>query len=103
MGLVKQHKNSNLHKKNSPVAGQLLLTSNAQIVEGRPETLPMTASKQALHAEVRNALHIAQYNISFASAEADGDRFRFMFPGHVAAQNYHCGRTKVSYLCFGIA
>ena len=103
LGSVKQHENGKLHKKNSPAGDQLHLTTDARIVENKTEA-SMSVFDQALQAEVRNALHMAQYNISFSSAESDGDRFRLMFPGHVAAENYHCGRSKVAYLLrFGIA
>ena len=52
----------------------------------------------ALRAEVIETLHKVQYNISFNSAQNDGDRFRLMFPDHPAAEKYACSSTKSSYL-----
>ena len=64
----------------------------------------MSVAKQALRAEIINTLHTAEYNHSLSSTSADGERFRQMFPGHPAAENYKCSSSKTKYtLRFGIS
>ena len=61
-----------------------------------PEAL--SDKMQALKAEVIDVMYKAQYNYSFSSAQGDGDRYRLMFPGHPAAENYSCSSTKSAYM-----
>ena len=57
-----------------------------------------------IKAEILQALHIAQYNISFSSTADDNDRFKRMSPDSVMARSYRESYTKVSYMLkYGIA
>ena len=63
-----------------------------------PKEKALNEKEQVCKAEAIQALHIIDANIPFASAETDGERFRWQFPDSRIAQEYKQGRTKVNYV-----
>ena len=53
---------------------------------------------QVKKAELLQALHVVEKNISFASTKSDNERFRLMFPDSQIAKSYEQGDTKVQYI-----
>ena len=60
----------------------------------------MTLEEQVIRAETIQALKCVDSNLSFASANGDGDRFKTMFP----AEKYSQNETKMKYVIqFGLS
>ena len=60
--------------------------------------------EQVLRAETIQALKCVDSNLSFASANDDGDRFRTMSPGSKIAEQYCQNETKMNYVIqFGLS
>ena len=95
----KQHAKGKMHKGHvKSRAGQRTLFNGSSGVAVWSET------EKVRRAEIMNALHTVDANISFSSASGDNDRFRQMFPDSQVAKKYQMGETKMKYLVqFGIA
>ena len=103
---VNLHAKSNTHMKAVPSKSQTLLKvlSTGQVSHSGAVPEVLSDAMQALKAEVIDVMYKAQYNCSFSSASGDGIRYRMMFPGHPAAENYSCSSTKSAYMLqYGIA
>ena len=103
---VDSHAKSKAHMNAIPSKSQSLLkvlsTGQVSHIGAVPEVL--SEAMQVLRAEIIDVMYKAQYNHSFSSASDDGERFRLMFPGHPAAENYKCSSTKSAYLLqYGVA
>ena len=98
---VNSHAKSVSHKKAVPSKSQVLLKVSPFGEVSHLSSLPedLSDKMQALKAEIiDNVLYKVQYNYSFSSASGDGECYRLMFPGHLAAENYKCSSTKSAYL-----
>ena len=103
---MNSHAKSNKHMKAVPAKSQTLLKVSTGKVSHSGAVVPevLSDSMQALKAEIIDVIYKAQYNYSFSSASGDAARYRMMFPGHPAAENYSCSSTKSTYLLkYGIA
>lgn len=108
IGQVKAHNEGKKHQKlfQSMKEGQ-----QRSIIIGDRGTLDLSKSKRiltdtekVLNAEVLQALHVTQYNISFSSAADHSSLFQAMFPDSAIAAAYKQSYTKISYILkFGIA
>ena len=68
------------------------------------KALVLSDGDQVKKAEILQALHIVDKNLSFASAKSDSQRFQLMFPDSKIAQAYQQADTKVHYVIkYGIA
>ena len=56
----------------------------------------LSMEEQLLRAETIQALKCVNSNLSFASANGDGDRFRTMFPDSKTAEKYSQNKTKIN-------
>ena len=64
----------------------------------------LTPQDQVVKAEILQALHMVNKNLSFTSLKKDGKRFRAMFPDSMIAKSYSMADTKSQYVIkFGIA
>jgi len=64
----------------------------------------LTLEEQVIRAETIQALKCVDSNLSFASANCDGDRFKTMFPDSKIAEKYSQNETKMKYvLQFGLS
>ena len=63
-----------------------------------PKKLNLTDKDKIKKAELIQALHIVDKNISFSSAKNDNARFKLMFPDSAIAQGYEQSDTKVQYV-----
>ena len=64
----------------------------------------LTDSEKVLKAEVLQALHVAQYNISFSSSADHSSLFKLMFPDSAIAACYRQSYSKIAYILkYGIA
>ena len=97
---VNSHAESVSHKKAVPLNLQALLKVLPSGEVSHSAALPedLSDEMQALKAEIIDVLYKVQYNYSFSSASGDGECYRLMFPGHLAAENYKCSSTKSAYL-----
>ena len=67
-------------------------------------SLILSTEDQVNKAEVLQALHFVNKNLSFASTRDDNDRFRSLFPDSTIAKSYRMSNAKAQYLVkFGIA
>ena len=75
-----------------------------QLFSGVTGAPAWTDADKVARAEILQALHTVDKNISFASASGDTLRFMAMFPDSQIASKYQMGETKMKYLLqFGIA
>ena len=58
----------------------------------------LSVEEQVLRAETIQALKCVDSNLSFASANGDGDRFRTMFPDSKIAKQYSQNETKTKFV-----
>jgi len=58
----------------------------------------LTLEEQVIRAETIQALKCVDSNLSFASANGDGDRFKTMFPDSKIAEKYSQSETKMKYV-----
>ena len=58
--------------------------------------LVLSEKDQIRKAEIIQALHMVEKNISFASAKDDNSRFKLMFPDSAIAQGYEQSDTRCS-------
>ena len=64
----------------------------------------LSVEEQVLRAETIQALTCVDSNLSFASANGDGHRFRTMFPDSKIAEQYSQNETKIKYVVqFGLS
>ena len=64
----------------------------------------LSPEDKVVKAEILQALHIVNKNLSFASAKEDSLRFQTMFPDSAIARSYSMADTKAQYVIkFGIA
>ena len=64
----------------------------------------LSVEEQVLRAETIQALKFVDSNLSFASANGDGDRFRTMLPDSKIAEQYSQNETKMKYVIhFGLS
>jgi len=69
---------------------------NAMIMSEPSSSL--TLEEQVIRAETIQALKCVDSNLSFASANGDGDRFKTMFPDSKIAEKYSQSETKMKYV-----
>jgi len=75
---------------------------NAMIMSEPSSSL--TLEEQVIRAETIQALTCVDSNLSFASADGDGDRFKAMFPDSKIAEKYSQNETKMKYVIqFGLS
>ena len=64
----------------------------------------LTPQDQVVKAEILQALHMVNKNLSFASSKEDSERFHPMFLDSIIAKSYSISDTKSQYVIkFGIA
>ena len=103
---VKHHKDGQKHTKLLKLQNgkqrTVLVSENGMKLSDPKWNL--TASEKVLRAEILQALHVAQYNISFSSAVEHSRLFQSMFPDSAIAASYSQSYSKIAYMLkYGIA
>ena len=107
---IKSHAKSHESKKQSVLnwQNQRKFESSANgiaaLSSAPKNSITLSEKDQVLRAEILQALHMVNKNISFASAADDNERFRIMFPDSAIAKAYRQADSKVQYVVkYGIA
>ena len=106
LGQVKTHARSHESAtKRSAVANwqkqrqfSIIGDGGLELTAKEKQTILLTDVDKIKKAELLQALHMVEKNISFASAKNDNERFRLMFPDSKIASSYEQGDTKVVYV-----
>ena len=106
---ISQVKHHNIGQKHQKVLADLqgskrTFVRNNNRIQLSDTKFNLTDSEKVLKAEVLQALHVAQYNISFASAVHHSSLFKLVFPDSAIAACYNQSYSKiVCMLKYGIA
>ena len=91
-------------KKKDPAQRVFETSSDGRISMSANTGHSIDLNDKILRAEIYQALHITQYNHSFASASQDSKRFQYMFSDSAIASGYSQSDSKVKYqIQYGIA
>ena len=97
-GLSRVKSRAKCHKSASRLNNQRTFqVSQMKFIFKKPSLILSTVD-QVNKAEVLQALHIVNKNLSFASTQDDNDRFRSMFPVSGMAKSYRMSDKKAQYL-----
>ena len=105
VGRVKSHEkcHKNPKKKRAVATWKNRITftvrnEGASLQLGCRSTLVLSEKDQIRKAEITQALHLVEKNISYASAEDDNSRFKLILSDSKIAQGYEQSDTKVQYV-----